>query len=83
MFYLGRPAGGRDELRDPGLAGISIENPDEHGSVKSGICCEPLVDVAVTSQPDLGLVAIGELWCQRNPSVVDWLRRLIGAVKKG
>jgi hypothetical protein len=83
VLYLGSSSGSGDELRDPGLAGVGIEDADENRSVQSGVGCEPLIDIAVTSESDLSLVAIRELWGQRNLSVVDWPRRLIAAVKKG
>jgi hypothetical protein len=83
VFHLSRPAGRGDELGDPCLAGIGIQNSDENGPVESGVGRQPFVDVPVTSETDLCLIAIGKLRCHGNPSVVDWLGRLIGAVKKG
>ena len=48
------------ELGAPCCRCVGVEDPDQHRPVERGVDRQPLLDVAVASEPDLGLVAVGE-----------------------
>ena len=65
------------EVADSLRGGIGIEYSDENRPVEGSIGCQPLVDVAITAESYLRLIAIGELRCHSIHAVVDGLSRLL------